>query len=450
MLEPHARGGEPDVEVLTALGLALARTGRHKQALETLALARAREPGNAMILVEMGTVHLMAGEREPAREAFGAALGLNPSVARAHSSLGFMAAESGRVDEAARPLAQGAGPRSAGVREAPGPGRLALAPRSAGRRPPLPRPLRGRSAPRPVRARDRARPRPADRRRPAGVGGRVAGRVRIESDVALPIATHDPPHSLLRRRVARWPASSSRRGPPRRRCPTPRLHSSAPWPRPRAVCARARRRSAESHYRSALQEGWQLRGDLATVEGRLTEARDAFRAASVSAVENRRALQSLVLAHLQLREAAQAVEILTRLLSKNPRDLPIRKLLAQALVANGQTSEAVQELEEAYAGAPEDDELAFTLALGYLRLKKVDRPSASSRRSCGAADPPDPRAHRPHLPRLRRVRAGEGRAASGPRDGPPRTPCPLPPRAWWRWRSGEASRTRRSPSSRPS
>ena len=130
--------------------------------------------------------------------------------------------------------------------------------------------------------------------------------------------------------------------------------------------------TAESHYRSALQEGWQLMGDLATVEGRLTEARDAFRAASVSAVENRRALQSLVLAHLQLREAAQAVDILRRLLSKNPGDLPLRKLLAQALVANGQTGEAVQELEEAYAGAPDDAELAFTLALGYLRLKKVD------------------------------------------------------------------------------
>jgi Tfp pilus assembly protein PilF len=42
----------------------------------------------------------MAGEREPAREAFEAALGLNPSVARAHSSLGFMEAESGRVNEA--------------------------------------------------------------------------------------------------------------------------------------------------------------------------------------------------------------------------------------------------------------------------------------------------------------------------------------------------------------
>ncbi len=130
--------------------------------------------------------------------------------------------------------------------------------------------------------------------------------------------------------------------------------------------------AAESHYRAALREGWQIMGELALVEGRPTEARDAFRAASASAVENRRALQSLVLAHLQLREAAQAIDILTRLLGKNPKDLEVRKLLAQALVANGQTGEAVQELEEACASAPEDLELAFTLALAYLRHKKVE------------------------------------------------------------------------------
>ena len=129
--------------------------------------------------------------------------------------------------------------------------------------------------------------------------------------------------------------------------------------------------AAESHYRDALMAGWQLMGELATVEGRLPEAREAFRTASASAVENREALQSLVLAHLQLGEAARAVDILTRLIGKNPKDLRLRRLLAQALVANGQPSEAVQELEEAYASAPDDPELAFALAAGYLRLKKT-------------------------------------------------------------------------------
>jgi len=100
VLEPYARRADPDVEVLTTLGLALARLGRVPEALTTLARARETEPRNPMILVDVGTVHLMAGERKGAREAFEAALAVHPDVARAHSSLGFLAAEDGRTDEA--------------------------------------------------------------------------------------------------------------------------------------------------------------------------------------------------------------------------------------------------------------------------------------------------------------------------------------------------------------
>ena len=113
-----------------------------------------------------------------------------------------------------------------------------------------------------------------------------------------------------------------------------------------------------------------------------------------------------------MREAAQAVEILTRLVGKNPKDLQTRQLLAQALVVNGQTQQAVQELEEAHASAPEDLELAFTLASGYLRLKRIDQADRLfAEIAQGAAGGRDPRPHRPHLPRLRRVRPRPDRAA---------------------------------------
>jgi Tfp pilus assembly protein PilF len=58
------------------------------------------EPRNATILVHVGTVHLMAGDRQRAREAFEAALAASPDSARAHSSLGFLDAEDGRSTEA--------------------------------------------------------------------------------------------------------------------------------------------------------------------------------------------------------------------------------------------------------------------------------------------------------------------------------------------------------------
>jgi tetratricopeptide (TPR) repeat protein len=97
---------------------------------------------------------------------------------------------------------------------------------------------------------------------------------------------------------------------------------------------------AESQYRSALLEGWLLTGELETVEGRLPEAREAFRSASTSAVETRRALRALALAHLRLGEVAPAVEILTRLARRYPEDAPIRRMLEQAARAGGRPEPA--------------------------------------------------------------------------------------------------------------
>jgi choline-sulfatase len=101
LLEPYAARPDPDVQVLVARALALARLRQPQAALATLARAREVDPSNAMILVDVGTVHLMAEAREPARKAFEDALALNPRVARAHSSLGAMAAEEGRAEAAA-------------------------------------------------------------------------------------------------------------------------------------------------------------------------------------------------------------------------------------------------------------------------------------------------------------------------------------------------------------
>src|SRR5205823_6810631 len=129
---------------------------------------------------------------------------------------------------------------------------------------------------------------------------------------------------------------------------------------------------AESHYRSALMAGWMVIGTLRLDERRLPEARDAFLRASTSAVDAEAALQKLALVSLQMGEPARAVAILTRLAGANPKDVASHRLLAQALLAGGQPAQAVQELEEAHGAARDDMELTFTLAAGYLRLKKVD------------------------------------------------------------------------------
>jgi tetratricopeptide (TPR) repeat protein len=129
---------------------------------------------------------------------------------------------------------------------------------------------------------------------------------------------------------------------------------------------------AETLYGKALFEGWLLMGTLERLDGCLPEARQAFRSASTFAGEDRRALQLLASAHLQMGDAAAALEILRPVARKDPPDVATRRLLAQALMASGQPAPAVKELEEARAVAPADLELAFDLAGGYLELKHVD------------------------------------------------------------------------------
>ena len=130
--------------------------------------------------------------------------------------------------------------------------------------------------------------------------------------------------------------------------------------------------TAESHYRSALLEGWLLRGALARLDGRMGEAREAFLRASASVADNRLPLQALALADLRAGEFARAVETLTPLVRRDPRDVPTRRLLGQALLAGGRPERAAGELEEARAAAPGDLELAFALASAYLGAKRTD------------------------------------------------------------------------------
>lgn len=139
-----------------------------------------------------------------------------------------------------------------------------------------------------------------------------------------------------------------------------------------AALAEGEPQIAESRYREALLEGWLLLGGAAVLEGDLEGARTAFAHASNAAVETRRAEVSLALVELRLGESEAAVRRLTGVLAADPRRVEVRRLLAQALAAAGQPGAAVEELEEAREMAPDDPELAFTLATGRLRLGQVE------------------------------------------------------------------------------
>jgi arylsulfatase A-like enzyme/Flp pilus assembly protein TadD len=100
LLDAFADALDPLPDVLMAWGVALAQLGRAPQALAAFERVRKLDPANALALVNVGTVHLMARDYVRASTAFEAALELNPGMARAHNSLGVIAAETGHPNTA--------------------------------------------------------------------------------------------------------------------------------------------------------------------------------------------------------------------------------------------------------------------------------------------------------------------------------------------------------------
>ncbi len=100
LLSPFVKAASRDFDLLTALGLAYSAVGEVALAREAFTLARATDPSNGMALVNLGTLELMAGNRESARAAIEQALELDESIARAHNTLGVIAAVAGQIEEA--------------------------------------------------------------------------------------------------------------------------------------------------------------------------------------------------------------------------------------------------------------------------------------------------------------------------------------------------------------
>ena len=101
LLAPYLKAVDrPDFDTLTAFGLAQAAIGQPEAARAAFEQARAADPRNAMGPVNLGTLHLMNGDRAAARSAMQEALELDPAVAKAHNLLGVMEAQEGRPEEA--------------------------------------------------------------------------------------------------------------------------------------------------------------------------------------------------------------------------------------------------------------------------------------------------------------------------------------------------------------
>jgi tetratricopeptide (TPR) repeat protein len=85
-----------NLDALNALGIAQARSGRHREALLTFRRILTIDPRNAFALENLGAVHLQRNDLQAAREAFTRAAAHDPRSSRAEAGLGVVALKSGR------------------------------------------------------------------------------------------------------------------------------------------------------------------------------------------------------------------------------------------------------------------------------------------------------------------------------------------------------------------
>ena len=113
-------------------------------------------------------------------------------------------------------------------------------------------------------------------------------------------------------------------------------------------------RTAASHYRGVLREGWYLLGLLQVAEGDLRAARHSLdRARNAAAVDLDRARIALALVALRLGETEEPLRELRLTAAEDPSDVSTRELFAAALAATGRQEELSLVLNELRALDPE-------------------------------------------------------------------------------------------------
>jgi tetratricopeptide (TPR) repeat protein len=91
----RAADAEPTLDALNALGIAYARSGREKAALDTFARSLAIDPANAMTHENIGAVYLDAGRLADAKQAFARAIAVNDESSQGHAGLAMVAIRQG-------------------------------------------------------------------------------------------------------------------------------------------------------------------------------------------------------------------------------------------------------------------------------------------------------------------------------------------------------------------
>jgi tetratricopeptide (TPR) repeat protein len=129
---------------------------------------------------------------------------------------------------------------------------------------------------------------------------------------------------------------------------------------------------AEAEYREALIDAYGTLGKLLTAEGEYEKAIKALERAAGD-TRSEKVLVDLAIAYFYAGQYEKAIEPLNRALNTNPSNVAAHHMLGKVNFMLRRFDKAATELETAHEAAPDDYDVSYTLALAFLKQKKLDR-----------------------------------------------------------------------------
>lgn len=130
---------------------------------------------------------------------------------------------------------------------------------------------------------------------------------------------------------------------------------------------------AESDLQQALGIALDQLGAIHVSLSEFPEAERAYTEACRNTILSIRPYTGLGIVFLRTGQYARGIDLMQRILDINPTNADAKHLLGKYFYMQGNFRAAARELRDAYALAPDDTSVAYTLALAHLELREPDR-----------------------------------------------------------------------------
>ncbi len=130
---------------------------------------------------------------------------------------------------------------------------------------------------------------------------------------------------------------------------------------------------AESDLQQALGIALDQLGAIHASLSEFAEAERAYTEACRNTILSIRPYTGLGIVYLRTGQYTRGIDLMQRILDINPANADAKHLLGKYFYMQGNFRAATRELRDAYALAPDDTSVAYTLALAHLELREPDR-----------------------------------------------------------------------------